>query len=809
MVTEWKAFDPLRFLIVLMAALALLVTAQAASPASVLPAKQAARLLLIGLLPLVAHPPLAWWSSRGHRPWLVGLLLVAAMIYPLVMRWRGAASASGPIEMQLLEGIRNVALVGATFCVWPTIAQVAIMSSAIVVLFAFVFVSGAGLVLGVAAYAVLGALWLMMGGWPGRRYRVVAGRRSGLPRRPIVTIPAALVGVVVVAVLAYPSELHALRSILARWGGIETDASQSVPWVGFSLQRTLEQFANLKYGETNDSGEDAAGSPDATEPSANPTDRWAPWWNENLDARKLFSEGKQSFSLIRSGNRSAAAQEPGRVLFETKHPLLRHVPVVNYARFDGVAWQPEPIYAQPRGAAQITPQGAWLTILEQLQLPRSPAVLGGGQRRRTADGTVIGGPAVDEDLIEQARAMVAAMAAGWAGDYAVLEPTIRELDADMIRRLLDTPAGYSNDPHYMLTPYDQAVDPGQLDPELMAALAETLKESDGDPNAALAKLIEWRNARQKSLLPPEVNKLVEKWTAGKQAGWEQIEALIAGLRRHAEHDPAAVFPPGETDPTTFFLLQSRRGPDYLFASTAAVLLRSLGYPSRMVGGYYADPERRSWWFGRTKVRTDDVHYWTQVRLIDGTWVNLEPTPGYDLPSPASPAVEQPNSLYAGGNLTLRWTRENVAVLIGLSVLVLGMTGSRHWLSNRLATWLWALRVYGSPDRSVLATWRLLESRAATAGCPRPQGTTLAAWYVPLLAPVPEAQERLQRLACLADWAIHAPGGLAGSSRWSAREIRQLCRETVKLCPLGAFRRARRARFPSLARRTPHRILSPA
>ena len=108
MVTEWKAFDPLRFLIVLMAALALLVTAQAASPASALPAKQAARLLLIGLLPLVAHPPLAWWSSRGHRPWLVGLLLVAAMIYPLVMRWRGAASASGPIEMQLLEGIRNV-----------------------------------------------------------------------------------------------------------------------------------------------------------------------------------------------------------------------------------------------------------------------------------------------------------------------------------------------------------------------------------------------------------------------------------------------------------------------------------------------------------------------------------------------------------------------------------------------------------------------------------------------------------------------------------------------------------------------------
>lgn len=786
MVTEWRAFDGVRFLIVLMAALAVLVAAQAASPATVLTLKQAGQLLLIGLLPLVAHPPLAWWRSRGHRPWCVGLLLVAAMLQPLWMRWRGAAGAEGPIELLLLQGIRNVAFVGATFCVWPTIAQVAVTSSAIVVLFAFVFVSGVGLVVGVAVYAVLGALWLMLGGWPGRHCRAIAGRRVGLPRRPIVTIPAILVGVVVLAVLAYPSELHTLRTILSRWGGIASESNDpnSAVWGRFSFHRTLEEFANLKYGETMNPEENTSGGPGTTEQSESQDSRWAQWWNENLDARKLFSSvNNKGFSLIRSG-RQGTPQGLGEVLFETQHPLLRHVPVVNYDQFDGAMWQSEAVYAQPRGTAQITSQGAWLAILEQLQLPRNPAALGGAiaVANEAADEAV-----TKDDLIEQARAMVASMAASWTGDYAMLDPKIQELNFDQIRRLLDTPPGFSDDPNYLLTPYDQAVNPEQLGEELQAALREALKASNGDPNAVLAKLIQWRNAQQKTFLPPKVGKLVHQWIADKKPGWSQIEALVAGLRQHCQHDPEAVLPSNETDPTTYFLLQSRRGPDYLFASTAAVLLRSLGYPSRMVGGYYVDPGQRSWWFGRTKVRTNDVHYWTQVRLVDGTWVNLEPTPGYDLPSPAPP---QPSHLYAGLTLATQWTRENVAIVAGLSVVVLVVSGMRRWVGGLLATWIWVIRVYSSPERSVLATWRLLESRAARAGCPRPQGATLAAWYVPLLASAPPAQRRLARLADMADWATYAPGGLAAHSRWSAREVRQVCRETVKLCPISAFRRAK-------------------
>lgn len=813
MAANWKIFDAWRFLTVLLAALALLVAQQAAAPATVLPLEEAGKLLLIGLLPLLAHPALAWWSSRGRRPFLVGLLLAGAMVLPVAMRWTHSpyADTSSPIEMLLLQGIRNVAFVGAVFCVWPAIARVAVMSSTFVVLFAFVLVPGLGMVLGVAAYAVLGALWLMMGGWPGRCHRAVAGARTGLPRRPVITVSLTLIGVVLLAVLAYPSELTTLQTIVARWGGIRNTSpgDKQVGWGKFSLQQTLEEFANGKYGEAAGTSESGPGAPGATEQAASLGSRFAKWWSNDLDARKLFFNAGEGFSLIRQGNRKGAAQGSDNVLFETEHPLMRHVPVANYERFDGTVWQAEAARADLRGSAEITSQGAWMTILEQLKLPNNPDAIGDGKKGK-GSGAAGDGEADDSDLIEQARAMVASMAAGWTGDYAVLEPKIRELDSDQIRRLLDTPPGFSDDPQYLLTPYDQAANPEQLDKELQATLAEALKTANGDPNAVLAKLIHWRNSKKKLLMPPEVSKLVNAWIAGEEPGWSQIQAVIAGLRKHCQHDPEAVLPRDEKDPTSYFLLHARRGPDYLFASTAAVLLRSLGYPSRMVGGYYVDPHERSWWSGRTQVRTDDVHYWTQVRLVDGTWVNLEPTPGYELPS-ATP--ESSHFAAAAWEASVAWSQQHRPVLVVLAVVLATACWLRRWLGSLLATWIWSLRVRGSLDRSVLATWRLLELRAHRAGCLRPKGTTLAAWYTPLLAPVPEAQERLDRLARLADWATHAPGGLTGSCRWSATEIRQLCREAVRLCSIAVFRQVKVATVPvtepSLPSRTAGEPLRPA
>ena len=91
-------------------------------------------------------------------------------------------------------------------------------------------------------------------------------------------------------------------------------------------------------------------------------------------------------------------------------------------------------------------------------------------------------------------------------------------------------------------------------------------------------------------ITPAVASLAKSFVAGVPEGWSQVEAVIAAIRRGYAHDRAATIPPDCTDVVAEFLLRSHQGPDYLFASSAAVLLRSLGYPTRVVSGLYATPE---------------------------------------------------------------------------------------------------------------------------------------------------------------------------------------------------------------------------
>src|SRR5262249_2798990 len=90
---------------------------------------------------------------------------------------------------------------------------------------------------------------------------------------------------------------------------------------------------------------------------------------------------------------------------------------------------------------------------------------------------------------------------------------------------------------------------------------------------------------------PAVSALASRWGSGISAGWPQVEAVVALLRRHYTHDRGVACPADCRDVVAHFLLTSRRGPDYQFATAAAVILRLLGYPTRVVGGLYADPAR--------------------------------------------------------------------------------------------------------------------------------------------------------------------------------------------------------------------------
>src|SRR5690606_34023283 len=100
--------------------------------------------------------------------------------------------------------------------------------------------------------------------------------------------------------------------------------------------------------------------------------------------------------------------------------------------------------------------------------------------------------------------------------------------------------------------------------------------------------------------------------------------------------PAAEFPEGTSDVVEHFLVNRRRGPDFLFATAAAVMLRHLGYQTRLVSGFYADDGNYSASVGQLLLAKRDVHFWLEVLDVAGNWVPVEVTPGFRLRSPRIP-----------------------------------------------------------------------------------------------------------------------------------------------------------------------------
>jgi hypothetical protein len=76
-----------------------------------------------------------------------------------------------------------------------------------------------------------------------------------------------------------------------------------------------------------------------------------------------------------------------------------------------------------------------------------------------------------------------------------------------------------------------------------------------------------------------------------------------------------------------FLFEADEGFCEQFASATAVMLRSLGIPTRFVAGY--TPGRRNPFTGYYEVRNSDAHTWVEVWFPDVGWYEFDPT--FDIP----------------------------------------------------------------------------------------------------------------------------------------------------------------------------------
>ena len=196
----------------------------------------------------------------------------------------------------------------------------------------------------------------------------------------------------------------------------------------------------------------------------------------------------------------------------------------------------------------------------------------------------------------------------------------------------------------------------------------------------------------------------------------------------------------DTASTLTEFLQSHRGGDHLFATTAALIAEKLGLTSRLVTGFYVRPESYEITAGHACVLPEDVHVWTEVQLDDGRWFEIEPTPGY-LP----PYYEPSLGLMARQFAVAHWP-----LMLTLACCLVSSYFTRRLWVDYLLWAVWYLSGWLKPRQRIRLAVKIIETRARVAGSARPVGKSQRAWLEDLVQPDSRVATAAKRFADSAD-----------------------------------------------------------
>lgn len=132
---------------------------------------------------------------------------------------------------------------------------------------------------------------------------------------------------------------------------------------------------------------------------------------------------------------------------------------------------------------------------------------------------------------------------------------------------------------------------------------------------------------------PEVVEFANQ-AVGSTGNWfSQADKLCHVMRTHAvfEASKPEGFAPAE-DRIKQFLLERKLGNSQDFASAFVVLCRSVGLPARLVSGYGIGTTNKV--SGAREVRTNDLHFWSEVFIPEYGWVPFDSMPDGILPAQA-------------------------------------------------------------------------------------------------------------------------------------------------------------------------------
>jgi len=147
-------------------------------------------------------------------------------------------------------------------------------------------------------------------------------------------------------------------------------------------------------------------------------------------------------------------------------------------------------------------------------------------------------------------------------------------------------------------------------------------------------------------LDPRIPQLARKITATADNPYDKSVVLESYLRRNFGYTLNLAGKPG-ADPLAQFLFVTKAGHCEYFASAMAVMLRTLGIPSREVNGFL--PGEFNDIAGDYIVRASDAHSWVEAYFPGSGWITFDPTP---------PASGSESGLFSRLNLYLDWMQLN-------------------------------------------------------------------------------------------------------------------------------------------------------
>ena len=135
---------------------------------------------------------------------------------------------------------------------------------------------------------------------------------------------------------------------------------------------------------------------------------------------------------------------------------------------------------------------------------------------------------------------------------------------------------------------------------------------------------------------PRVEALAKKITAGDTTNYDRVESLIAWMGAHTRYSTDIPPLPAGADTVDEFLFGNRVGFCEQISTSLAVMLRSIGVPTREAVGYVPGPYNPL--TDLYQVRADDAHAWVQVWFPGFGWQSFDPTAVVPLANPAPGTV---------------------------------------------------------------------------------------------------------------------------------------------------------------------------